>query len=97
MENFDLKLWDKFLDAHKAQDSISQNNSTIIDQIAIDSRRIDSKNSLFVALQGSHQDGHQHVLNAAKAGARFALVQKTGVPLQSLHLSKSLCFVWMTP
>lgn len=47
----------------------------IIDQIAIDSRRITSPNSLFVALPGSH-DGHDFVRHAATNGCKFAFVKE---------------------
>lgn len=46
----------------------------IIDQVVIDSRRIHSKHSLFVALPGSY-DGHHFIANAASNGARYALVR----------------------
>lgn len=46
----------------------------IIDQIVIDSRRIHSPNSLFVALPGA-RDGHEFVRNAAVNGAKYALVR----------------------
>lgn len=69
MDPFDLRLWKEFKEAG--------GNSTepaIIDQIAIDSRRIDSRNALFVALKGGKEDGHQHIAQAARAGAKFAIV-----------------------
>lgn len=47
----------------------------IVDQITIDSRRIDKKNALFVALKGSN-DGHDYVGHAAAAGVRYALVSR---------------------
>ncbi len=47
-----------------------------IDQITIDSRRIHSKNSLFVALSGSNFDGHAFVRAAFRQGAKAAVVRK---------------------
>lgn len=75
METFDLRQWDGFASA--GGDS---SQSHFIDQIVIDSRRVNSKNCLFVALQGA-QDGHKFVFHAAQAGAKYALVKKewTGV------------------
>lgn len=69
METFDLRQWDGFA---TAGGDLSQ--PQIIDQIVIDSRRVNSKNCLFVALQGA-QDGHKFVFHAAQAGAKFALVK----------------------
>lgn len=80
MESFDLKLWKNY---KAAGGNISQ--PALIDQIAIDSRRIDSPNSLFVALSGSVQDGHQFVTHAANAGARYALVHKDWNPPSQLN------------
>ncbi len=48
----------------------------IVDQITIDSRRIISKNSLFVALTGSNFDGHAFVRAAFRSGAKACLVRK---------------------
>jgi UDP-N-acetylmuramoyl-tripeptide--D-alanyl-D-alanine ligase len=79
MEEFDLRLWKQFTAA--GGDSASP---VLIDQIAIDSRRVASSRSLFVALPGSQQDGHQHVAGAAQAGARYALVQKDWIPPSGL-------------
>jgi alanine racemase/UDP-N-acetylmuramoyl-tripeptide--D-alanyl-D-alanine ligase len=69
MDPFDLRLWNGFKFAGG-----SVNQPAIIDQITIDSRRIDSPFSLFVALKGDRQDGHHYVLHAATMGARYALV-----------------------
>jgi len=46
-----------------------------VDQITIDSRRIVSKHSLFVALTGSNFDGHAFVRAAFRAGAKACLVR----------------------
>lgn len=72
MESFDLKLWDGFLSASNNQ----YHQSTIVDQITIDSRLIHSKNSLFVALPGLKEDGHHFLKQAEDAGAAFAIVKK---------------------
>lgn len=71
MEPFDLKKWTGFKSALS-----DPCDSAIIDQIQIDSRRIDSRNALFVALKGETTDGHDFVSHAAKLGAKFALVRK---------------------
>jgi UDP-N-acetylmuramyl pentapeptide synthase len=47
MDPFDLRLWEGFAAA-----SGGASEPAIVDQITIDSRRIDSKNALFVALKG---------------------------------------------
>lgn len=69
METFDLRQWDGFA---AAGGDISQPHP--IDQIVIDSRRVNSPNTLFVALQGA-QDGHKFVFHAVQAGAKYALVK----------------------
>ncbi|RFP60499.1 UDP-N-acetylmuramoyl-tripeptide--D-alanyl-D-alanine ligase [Cognatiluteimonas weifangensis] len=49
----------------------------LIDAVASDSRTLDASDgraALFVALQGEHFDGHDHVAAAQQAGARAALV-----------------------
>lgn len=72
MEVFDLKKWPGFFKAGgKTQ------LSSFIDQIVTDTRRIDSINSLFVALPGAYEDGHHFLEHAAKAGAKFALIKDT--------------------
>lgn len=80
MDLFDLRQWTGF---QKAGGSTGE--PTLINQIAIDSRRIESRQSLFVALKGERQDGHQFVEQAAKAGAQFALVSDQWQPQQKLH------------
>lgn len=69
MDCFDLRLWDGF---KKAGGDTSR--PAIIEQVAIDSRRIHSGNTLFAALKGKTADGHSFVHDAAAAGARFILV-----------------------
>lgn len=71
MDPFDLRLWPGFAAA-------GGNTSlpAIVDQITIDSRRIDSTNALFVPLEGKSHDGHKFILQAARAGARYTLAKK---------------------
>lgn len=70
MEPFDLRLWPLYA---AAGGDLSQ--PAVIDQVCIDSRRIASPQSLFVALQGQ-LDGHDFLSNATQQGARFAIVAK---------------------
>lgn len=67
MDPFDLRLWSRFNQSEEP---------SVIDQVAIDTRRIEGGNSLFVALPGSRTDGHLYLRHAEEAGARFALVKK---------------------
>lgn len=53
-----------------------------VEQIAIDSRRIDNKHALFVALPGS-RDGHQFLQHAAACGAAYAIVREDCPSLES--------------
>ncbi len=71
MEPFDLRLWPGHLHA-----GLDPAHPHVIDQVAIDSRRLYTKNSLFVALKGAQSDGHQHLHHAASAGAKYALVKE---------------------
>ncbi len=71
MDAFDLRQWDGFAGAGG-----SLIEPAIIDQIVIDSRRIDSPHAVFVALKGAKEDGHAYVEQAAQAGAKFALVSQ---------------------
>lgn len=71
MERFDLRLWPGFINAGGCPDF-----SPYIDQIVIDSRRVNSENALFVALEGSKTDGHAYLHEAQEAGARYALVSR---------------------
>ncbi len=48
----------------------------VVDQVTMDSRRVQSKNSLFVALTGKHFDGHAFVRAAFRLGAKACLVRK---------------------
>lgn len=68
MDPFDLRHWPKF--------EASGGKATapaIVDQISIDSRRIDSSQALFVALPGTISDGHHYVANSS---ARYAIVKE---------------------
>lgn len=71
MDPFDLRLWPRFIEAGGDASA-----PAITDQITIDSRRIDSKNAVFVALEGKVEDGHRFIFQAIKAGARFVLAKK---------------------
>ena len=87
MDDFDLRLWDGF---QKAGGNLSA--PALINQVAIDSRMIDSENSLFVALPGKQTHGHHYV---AKCGARFAIVgpeyiQEGNLTITILHVDDPL-------
>ena len=69
MDKFDLRTWEGFATAGG-----SLADPAIIDQVVIDSRRIESPHALFVALKGEKEDGHNYLKHAAQAGAKFALV-----------------------
>lgn len=66
MDDFDLRLWEGFQLAGG-----DPHTPAIINQVAIDSRMIDSETSLFVALPGKQTNGHHFV---AESGARYAIV-----------------------
>lgn len=72
MELFDLRNWHGFEKAIGGDAKAP----TLIDQISIDSRRISSNKSLFVALKGDRLDGHDFIVKAALAGTKYALVAK---------------------
>ena len=78
MDAFDLKQWEGY-----SQSGGSLTDPAIIDQIVIDSRRIDSPHALFVALKGNNDDGHLYLSQAALAGAKFALVSDQLAPSSS--------------
>ena len=80
MDEFDLRQWPGFFEAGG-----DVSCPAIIKQISLDSRGIDSPESLFIALKGSKQDGHQFVDIAAQAGARYALVEKDWIPPSELR------------
>lgn len=87
MDPFDLRLWEGFIPSGGNIDS-----PAFIDQITIDSRRIDSKNALFIPLEGKTHDGHQFIQQAAKAGARYAIAKK-GWPLSEPIEGLTLLYV----
>lgn len=82
MDPFDLRHWKNF-----EASGGSPSSPSIVDQIVIDSRRIDSAHSLFIALPGNRFDGHQFISHAIQQGARYAIVNKNwaGNP-SSIHL-----------
>ena len=71
MEPFDLRLWSGFVAAGG-----DPNLEAIVDQITIDSRRIDSTHALFVPLKGRFQDGHAFIPQAYKSGVRYVIAEK---------------------
>jgi len=79
MDPFDLRLWSDFI-----QSGGSTSQAAIIDQVTIDSRRIHSKNALFVALQGKAADGHHFIPHAIQSGVRFVVAKKTWKPQEPL-------------
>lgn len=79
MDAFDLRNWEGFA---AAKGSLAE--PVIVDQIAIDSRRIDSPHALFIALKGEREDGHQYVEHAARAGAKFAVVSEQWNPSSAM-------------
>lgn len=81
MTPFDLKKWSQF---PKCSDDY-----TIVDQIVVDSRRVNSPNALFVPLQGKEVDGHQFILKAFENGAKYALAKK-GCNLSNIPEGKTL-------
>lgn len=78
MDPFDLRIWPGFAEAGG-----DMSMPAIIDQVAIDSRRIDSTNSLFVALPGEYFDGHQFIGDAGRSGAKYVLARKGWVPFDT--------------
>lgn len=75
MDPFDLRFWKAFGNSGGAC-----SEPAVVDQIIIDSRRIDSRHALFVALEGEKQNGHDYVAHAAKAGAKYAIVSENWKP-----------------
>lgn len=71
MDLFDLRQWPGF---KAAGGDLSE--PAWINQVSIDSRRIETSQSLFVALKGLQTDGHLFISHASKAGARYALVDR---------------------
>ena len=90
MDAFDLRLWEGFQEAGGDLD-----HPALINQVAIDSRMIDSTSSLFVALPGKQTNGHHYIQEAAKSGASYAIVAKgylyTGsYPIHLLYVDNPL-------
>lgn len=79
MDPFDLRKWPEFASAGG-----DLSKPAVIDQVVIDSRRVESSASLFVALKGEQTDGHLFVPHASKWGASFALVSKNYTPPEEL-------------
>ncbi len=82
MDLFDLRQWSGFIAAGG-----DPSQPILIDQIAIDSRRIDSSRSLFVPLEGKLYDGHSFISHAYQKGARYVLAKpewKSSSPLPNL-------------
>ncbi|OJU82245.1 MAG: alanine racemase [Chlamydia sp. 32-24] len=71
MDEFDLRNWPQFSQAGGALST-----PAIVDQIQIDSRRIDSPRALFIALPGKTSDGHHHIHAACELGAKYVIVKK---------------------
>lgn len=74
MDPFDLREWPGFVQAGG-----SPAFPAVVDQITIDSRRIHSPKSLFVALEGKKEDGSKYIPQAINAGACFIIAQKNYV------------------
>lgn len=85
MDSFDLQLCPEIASLLQ-KEGIS--SPVYIDQVAIDSRRVTSPHSIFIALQGTH-DGHRYIENAIANGARFAVVKENfpeTSPAETIHL-----------
>lgn len=85
MDLFDLRLWPNFIQAGG-----NPQFPAMIDQITIDSRRIHSKNGVFIALKGLSDDGHSFIPKAIQAGARFIIVKKGWIPKSPLSFPSFL-------
>lgn len=70
MDLFDLKKWNEYPQSFQHEESI------FIDEVCIHSKLVSSKNSLFIALKGRASDGHKHLEEAFRNGARFAVVSE---------------------
>ncbi|MBJ7448938.1 MAG: alanine racemase, partial [Parachlamydiales bacterium] len=84
MEPLDLVQWKGYVAAG------GKEKSSIINQIAIDSRRIESRQALFIALEGKHHNGHEYVSEAISQQAQFALVKKSFTPPQDCKATQLL-------
>ncbi|MEI8366001.1 MAG: bifunctional UDP-N-acetylmuramoyl-tripeptide:D-alanyl-D-alanine ligase/alanine racemase [Parachlamydiaceae bacterium] len=85
MDSFDLRLWEGFVEAGG-----DASRPAITNQITIDSRRIDSADALFIALEGLIHDGHRFIHHAVEAGARYILARKGWKPPQTLGKAQVL-------
>lgn len=90
MDPFDIRLWKGFQEAGG-----DVREPVVVDQVVIDSRRINSPRSLFVALPGRFHDGHHFVAESARRGAKYALVHKgwqkpEGVEITPLYVDSPL-------
>ena len=85
MDPFDLRKWQGFTLAGG-----SPKATAIVEDVAIDSRRVFNPKTLFVALPGSKCDGHQFVADACRQGAGLIIVKKGYVPPESVAKSKLL-------
>ncbi len=74
MEPFDLRKWPGF-----ALAGGDTTHPCIIDQVAIDSRRIVSSHAVFVALDGSETNGHAFVAHARQMGGSLAIIKKSAL------------------
>ncbi|MGK5593998.1 MAG: alanine racemase [Parachlamydiaceae bacterium] len=70
MDAFDLRLWEGFRNAGGCLEQ-----PAVVDQIVVDSRRISSPRSLFIALPGKQVNGHDFVRQAALANCKYAIVK----------------------
>lgn len=75
MDPFDLRQWPNFVKA--GGDS---SLPAVIDHVIIDSRRVQGHNALFFALKGINEDGHDYVISADQAGAKYAIVKNGWQP-----------------
>lgn len=85
MDFFDLRLWEGF----KAAGG-DTSMPALVNQVAIDSRQIESNSSLFIALKGKETDGHQFVIEALDFGAKYAIVRSSYIQEYMLSPSKLL-------
>lgn len=91
MQPFCLNAWvSQYTDATLP---LSHPNPIWIDQVVVDSRRVTSKNCLFVALKGPKSDGHSYLRDVAQHGARYAIVQKGFIRPSSLPDTLTLFYV----
>lgn len=90
MDPFCLNVW---LTQYGLKEAAALSDEIWVDQIVVDSRRVSSKSALFVALKGQHADGHAYLQDAARRGARYAIVQKGFIASSSLPETLTLLHV----